>query len=152
MGLRQHMKEREALPDADHVAHHCKGSEIDEGVVLSSAFELRHATDTRPEETELSVNWLEFFKKAERAAAVDEIRKIIQLELKASARFAVFNVGSVRKQINDNPDIPNKIDVLYMPEDDDPSHAGVVGYVVDDLDVAAELALLDIELFPAKID
>lgn len=105
----------------------------------------------RPNEEDLSVNWLEVFGNLPQQQAVDCIRSVLQgkLTLKRRGRLAVFNVGAAK-------DAARRIDgcdlrVNYQPEGNDPSHAGIGGWeaVDDPLIVALELRRVVLDAYPA---
>lgn len=105
----------------------------------------------RPNEEDLSVNWLEVFGNLPQRQAVDCIRSVLQgkLTLKHRGRLAVLNVGAAK-------DAARRIDgcdlrVTYQPEGNDPSHAGIGGWeaVDDPLILALELRRVVLDVYPA---
>ena len=106
------------LPDRDHVLRYAKFSDIlDDGTLNCSAFQLR------PQDSGLSVNWMEYFKNLPKREQIDEIRGLIRLTMKPSGRLAELNVGQTRTQID------RALRFVHMPlsADDtyvaDPSHS-----------------------------
>lgn len=126
-----------AIPDHDHLSRYCKPSTIDDGLPTASAFELR------PGEDHLSVSWLEYFGAHDVATAIQLVRGAFHdksYRLRPGGRFAVFRCGTARIAVSDGTESPLSIE--HLPLVDDPSHAGVFGYAVDDFEVAVELAAL----------
>ena len=84
------------VPDADHIARYCGGSQVKpDGTISGAAFRLRKRSG-QPE-LYLSVNWLEHLNKSDRGAEIDEIRRVLSQKLKlgSRARIAVLNVGAM---------------------------------------------------------
>ena len=80
------------LPADDHVVRYVKPSMIlEDGVVDGSDFRVRAV---RPDETGLSVNWLEAFpgKKEHR---LNEVRRLFRLRVRPNGRFAELNVDTI---------------------------------------------------------
>lgn len=125
------------LPAGDQIVRYVKGSLIQEdGTVDGSDFRLR---PHRPDETGLSVNWLEALGpgKAHQLAAV---RRLCRLRLRLSGRFAELNVGTVMRKV------AVELDTLRIVQDPleatleydrDPSHAEIIGLPPGDSDQAA---------------
>lgn len=88
----------------------------------------------------LSVNWLEFFGMPDRATAVGEMREVFgaSFDLRVSGRFAVLNVGDAVRRVLESTGYAVRAE--HLPTDDNPSHAGIVGYSHDDAEVARTLA------------
>ena len=104
-----------------------------DGLPKVAAFELRER------DTSLSVNWLEYFGP-ERESSIQEIRQVIQITLRPNGRFAILSVAAAKEAVviggGSSPD------VFSSPHLNDPSHASISGYTVDDFDVAVELKAL----------
>lgn len=104
-----------------------------DGLPKVAAFELRER------DTSLSVNWLEYFGP-ERGPSIQEIRQAIQITLRPNGRFAVLGVAAAKEAIivggGSSPD------VFSSPHSNDPSHASISGYTIDDFDVTVELRVL----------
>ena len=125
------------IPDDDHLSRYCKPSTVDDGLPTASAFELR------PGEDHLSVNWIEYFGVPDVAAAMHLVRGAFHdktYRLRPGGRFAVFRCGAAKIAVGDRTGSPLSIE--QRPLADDPSHAGVSGYGVDDFEVAVELAAI----------
>ena len=125
------------IPDRDHLSRYCKPSTVDDGLPTASAFELR------PGEDHLSVNWLEYFGAPDPATAIQLVRGAFHdkaYRLRTGGRFAVFRCGAARLAVGDGTGRPLRIE--HLPLVEDPSHAGVLGYDVDDFEVAVELAAI----------
>lgn len=108
------------LPDTDNVSRYCNYKKTHQGgLPTPKAFELRGG------ESYLSVNWLEYFKKASIDENLSEVREVLRRKgfgIRKSGRFMVLNVGAIRSELG------NLVTVRHMPECDDPSHAAILGY------------------------
>ncbi len=94
---------------------YCSPKHVQDEKILESAFELRK------NEKSLSMNWLEYFKH--QAGLPKPVQQLItsvgsKLKLKTSGRFAKLHVGTAKQRITG-------IDITYMPETNNPSHAGI---------------------------
>ena len=143
------------IPPQDHISRWCKPSQIDNGIVGSSAFML----GTNDIDDALSVNWLEFFGYADRDREIAEIQHILSLkmiEIKKTSRIAVLNVGQSLDAIEKLLSGKLNVTVLHNPDREegrweDPSHASIYGLTRDDDSQTAATALCDsiIDLYPA---
>jgi hypothetical protein len=114
------------------------------GQVTGTAFQLRQI------EEYLSVNWLEFFRLADRQEEIREVRKVLRLKLGAKAKIAVLNVGKTISYVRtQSPDARN-LSMLHEPEEDDPSHSGIYGFQYDDHLIADLIAGIVQETYPAR--
>ncbi|MDE0508763.1 MAG: hypothetical protein OXI17_09035 [Gammaproteobacteria bacterium] len=124
------------LPDHDHVVRYVKPSMVKEdGTVDGADFQLR---PNRPDDSGLSVNWLEVFG-SDHVHQLDEVRRLGRLQLKANGRFAEINVGKVRSEV------VQELETLRIVHDPleamggheaDPSHAEITGLPPGDSDQA----------------
>ena len=125
------------LPAADHVVRYVKPSMIlEDGTPDGSDFRLRAA---RPDETGLSVNWLEAFEPP-KTQQLSEVRRLFRLSVRRNGRFAELDVGTTLRTVSE------KLTTLRMLHDPleataefdaDPSHAQIVGLPPGDSDEAA---------------
>ena len=106
-----------------HVARYCKKGTVESGQVMSAAFL------PRPNEDGISVNWLEYFSNIQEDALA-QVRLHIALNLDSDGRFAVLNVGDVRRL---------RLQVNHKPSRRDPSHTLIPGFSIQDQDVADDL-------------
>ena len=122
------------LPDADHIARYCAPRQVENGLPRWGAFQPRAG------EGHLSVNWLEYFGNRDLTAAVDAMREVFgaTFNLRRNGCFAVLNVGDVTRRIQDTTN--RSVRAEHLPNDDNPSHAGLVGYSHDDTEVARAIA------------
>ena len=67
----------------------------DDGTADGSDFRLRAS---RPDETGLSVNWLEAFEPG-KVHQLAEVRRLCRLRLSPRGRFAEMNVGTVLREV-----------------------------------------------------
>jgi len=107
----------------------------------------------KPNEEDLSVNWLEVFGKLPQQQAIDCIRSVLQgkLTIKPRGRLAVLNVGAVKDAARRTDGC--NLRVNYQPEGNDPSHAGIGGWEATDdpLIVALELRRVLLDVYPAVV-
>lgn len=79
------------LPDDSHVVRYVKPTDIlDDGSVDGSAFRLK------PNETGLSVNWLDFFVGMTKSQQLDEVRRLARLTMRRNGRLAELDVDHTR--------------------------------------------------------
>lgn len=128
---------RTDLPTGDQIVRYVKPSMIQEdGTVDGSDFRLRSA---RPDETGLSVNWLEAFGLGKNHQ-LGEVRRLCRLRLRPKGRFAEMNVGMVIREVAKELETLRVVhDPLSATEafDADPSHAEIIGLPPGDSDQAA---------------
>jgi hypothetical protein len=104
---------------------------------MAAAFELRRS------EKHLSVNWLEYFCGKDLSATIERVREVFRsrsYHVRPNGRFAVLNVGAAKVAVLEA--FERVLRIEHMPSDDDESHAGILGYTADDLDVTVELTAL----------
>ena len=135
------------LPDKDHISRYCSPRQVENGLPLAAAFEMRSAT-----EEYLSVNWLEYWKTSDRQNALVHVRAELELKVKKAGRFAVLNVGEVKASIESIT--RRSATVTHEPTSKMESHAGVFGFDHSDLAVSVELArrVTSSDVFPAIAD
>ena len=126
------------LPDDDHASRYCKPTAVDDdGLPMTGAFVPRNGEDY------LSANWLEYFTEPDLSRAVQRVRAAFRNKgyaLRPQGCFAVLNVGAVKTVVLEAVGRTLRID--HLPLNNDPSHAGILGYSADDLAVAVELKAL----------
>jgi hypothetical protein len=126
----------EDLPAADHIVRYVKPSMIEEdGTANGAEFRLR---PHRPDETGVSVNWLEVFDPG-RAHQLAEVRRLYRLEVKKRGRFAELNVGAVCEKVAEELETLRIVHDPLDPEggfEADPSHAEITGLPPGDSDQA----------------
>ena len=138
------------IPGQNNVARFCRPWQAPDGHVEATAFMVR------PDESSLSVNWLEFLKCSNREKEIAELRKIYSLKFTVGsrARIAILNVGEVcEKVLKESPDGRN-LEILHDPEFtekySDQSHSGIYNLRYDD-ELIAELLLETVrEAHPAR--
>ena len=112
----------ENLPGNDNVVRYASPSKIINGKVDGTAFRLRNG------ESNLSVNWLEYFKSLSKTQQLAEVCQVVQLQLNPRGLFAELNVGITQESANQD-----RIDLRFVhrPKDAvgqmpaDPSHAQI---------------------------
>ena len=137
----------EPVPDQNHISRYCSATRCTEtGAVTGAAFLLR------PNESYLSVNWLEFLQLAGREEEIQLIRSVLrsQLTLGGNARIAVLKVRDViTRVLNETPDSTN-LSVLHEPLESGPSHSGIFGMGVEDHLIADLISEVILETYPAQ--
>lgn len=147
------------IPDPDHVLRHVNALHHDNGTVHGDAFSWK---PKRPGDG-CSVNWIERAQGDDRAAQIEDIRRVKRREWKASHRLAILNVGEVRQTLAaklaelglvGDPDVFHdpleSTDTHPLPDD---THALILGIPHEDspagMAVRASLATIVIEALPA---
>ena len=124
------------LPAGDQIVRYVKPSMIqDDGTPDGSDFRLRAS---RPNETGLSVNWLEAFEPG-KVHQLNEVRRLCRVRLRSRGRFAEMNVGTILREVTKELDTLRIVhDPLEEKEDfdADPSHAEITGLPPGDSDHA----------------
>ncbi|MCI0559949.1 MAG: hypothetical protein MN733_15770 [Nitrososphaera sp.] len=143
------------VPNTDHISRYGGGAHIKpDGTVSGTAFRLRERLG-QPERY-LSVNWLEYLNKSERAAEIAEIRTIFAAKFKrvgSQAKIAVLNIGELRDYVFQNSEDNRDLQVLHEPDEpEDPSHSGVHNLRLDDNLIADLIAQTVQEIYPARGD
>jgi hypothetical protein len=115
------------LPTADHIVRYVKKTMIEEdGTVNGADFRLR---PNRPDETGVSVNWLEAFD-ADKRQQLAEVRRLFRLTVRPAGRFAELNVGTVSETVAGELATLRIVHDPLDAESDfeaDPSHAEITG-------------------------
>ena len=75
------------LPGNDNVVRYASPSKIVNGKVDGTAFRLRNG------ESNLSVNWLEYFKSLSKTRQLAEVCRVVRLRLSPKGLLAELNVG-----------------------------------------------------------
>lgn len=126
------------LPDGHHVVRYAKPTSIrEDGKVDGSEFRLR---PHRPDDTGVSVNWLECFRDCSKDRQLAEVRRLSRLEMKKSGRLAELNVGATKQYISSELESLRFVNRPLNAEgeyDADPSHSEIVGLPPGDSDQAA---------------
>lgn len=133
------------LEATDHVFRHIKKSWMDGNFIEPAAFRLRLDKN----EKGLSVNWVEYFKKTKPRDAVAPLLEIFtkkNRKVGGASIFAMLNVAQAKAAAAKYVSVA----IVPKPEDDDASHAEIVGYEEYNDQVAEELANIILEKFPAK--
>jgi len=120
------MKGDELGPD-EHIVRYVKPSMVlEDGSPDGSDFQLR---PNRPDETGLSVNWLEALGMR-KEQQLTEVRRLCRLHRRPKGRFAEMNVGEVRRKVAEELVTLRVIHDPLEPVgafDADPSHAEITG-------------------------
>ena len=146
---------RDDLPADDQIVRYVKPSMIqDDGTADGSDFRLRAS---RPDETGLSVNWLEAFEPGN-VHQLSEVRRLCRLRLSPRGRFAEMNVGTVLREV---ATVLGTLRIVHDPLeanerfDTDPSHAQIIGLPPGDSDhallVGDLIADCVIAMYPATL-
>ena len=147
---------RRDLPEDDHIVRYVKPSMIeDDGTPDGSDFRLRAS---RPDETGLSVNWLEAFAP-NKDHQLSEVRRLCRLRLRPNGRFTEMNVGTVLRNVAEELDTLRIVHDPLEPRgrfEHDPSHAQIIGLPSGDADQAVLvgdlIAECVIDMHPAIVE
>jgi hypothetical protein len=135
------------LDPSHHIFRYVGGASIDGDFIEPAAFR-RKVKDSKLEEG-LSVNWVEYFKKATPKEAIAPLREIFDKKFKigATAKFALLNVGAAKTAAARY----TAVSIVLDEQDDDPSHSLIKDYdEAFNNQVAEELQKVIIDSFPAK--
>ncbi len=115
------------LPAGDQIVRYVKPRMVEEdGTANGADFRLR---PTHPDETGLSVNWLEAFGP-EKDHQLTEVRRLCRLTRRPNGRLAEMNVGEIRSSVSEELDTLRIVhDPLEAAQgcDADPSHSAITG-------------------------
>ena len=112
------------LPEDSSVVRYVGFTRIQGEMVEGSAFALR------PGEIGLSINWLDYFSALTKEEQLDQVRRLIHLNVGARAVFAELNVGDTLRTVGSTlPSLqfvhsPAAASESYMA---DPSHSEIRG-------------------------
>ncbi len=85
------------LPGDNHVVRYAKPTSVrTDGKVDGSAFCLRA---NRPDDTGLSVNWLECFRNRKKEEQLAEVRRLARLKMREGGRLAELNIGATKQYV-----------------------------------------------------
>jgi hypothetical protein len=136
-----------SIPDEHHIARYCPRKHLSsQGDITGSAFLLRREKG----EQNLSVNYLEFFNCPNRAIAITRVKETINLELQPGSRFAVMNVGNVKKRVLEETTDKRKLEIVHTPSQNDPSHSQISNLDPDNELIAELIVQTVIEVYSAK--
>ena len=109
----------------NHIVRYAKRTSIlEDGSVGGTAFQLR------PQESCLSVNWLECFKECSEPEQLGKIMRLIRLKMNKNGCLAKLSVGQTTRHLHSELD---GIRFVHCPldqegcHDADPSHSGIMG-------------------------
>ncbi len=144
------------LSDASNVVRYVKPSLIAGKELSYEAFCLRAE---RPDESGLSVNWLEYFGDFDKSERLEKIRGVSNLRRARNGRYAEINVGKLRAMV---AGYLNGFAVTHSPihgddgRDSDPSHSEIKGLPPGNTKegrwIGERIARCVIELHPAVGD
>ncbi len=112
------------LPNEDDVVRYARPSQVRDGVVDGSAFILRDM------ESGLSVNRLDHFGGVAKERQLDEIRRLIRMNVSLNGRFAELNVGATLRRLSGELSALRFVLSPLAAEDGfeaDPSHSEILG-------------------------
>ncbi len=143
------------VPDNDHVARYCKGSDFDDdGRCTYAAFLLRPATSGKVREDYLSVFWLDSLTRSDRAAPIVKLRAEVSrlqvLNPGKTAKYAVLNVGRTRATVNARCADSRWIRITEETDGHPYFHAGIHDTADEEETVAAAISDSIVEIHPAK--
>lgn len=143
------MINNQPIPDTDSVLRHCSGQELDDdGWPMAAAFEPRLDKG----ETELSVNWLQFFQFATFDEQLDALRsELAQVrKVKPSHRLAQLIVGTSKQYVQQHSHDGRVLRFLHRPRNDD-SHSEIFDVTPGHKVIARLLANTVVNHFSAKV-
>ena len=119
------------LPDESHVVRYAAPRHIhDDGSVDGYIFRLR------PQESGLSVNWLEYFSQLTKPQQLEQVRQLSRLNLRRNGRFAELSVDLARRELLDLAFRHRPLEATdQYPAD--PSHSEIIGLPPGDSPQAA---------------
>ena len=97
----------------------------------------------REGEEYLSVNWLEYLRQQDLPTALELVRAAFRqkgFRLAHKGRFSVLKVAAIKAAAAEVAG--RELHLQHLPSPVDESHAGIFGYALEDLAIAAELAAL----------
>ena len=113
-----------SIPEHSSVVRYVGFTRIRGGLVEGSAFSLR------PGEIGLSINWLDFFHGLTKEDQLEQVRRLIHMNVGARSAFAEFNVGQTCRLIGN---LLPEIQFVHSPAPPnerypaDPSHSEILG-------------------------
>jgi hypothetical protein len=128
------------IPDDDHVMRHVPYNRLlkdEDGNVLGL---LAHAFETRENEKDLSVNWLEHFKQIDyyqNVVATVHIYRATR-NIKKKCHFSVGKVANILSTCKKHS--ASKVKVVHDRIDDNPSHSAIIRLPNNDLELMEALA------------
>ena len=133
----------ECVPDSDHVLRHIKGRFIEGDEIDGGGFRLRET------ETELSFNWIEYYRTLTSDEQLQKIRDTFPLEVKKKDKFVKLNVGRAKNHVSREHPEGKVIDFIEDGDDEVPSHCLMT--VVPEIDEMIGDLLVEciLEVFPA---
>jgi hypothetical protein len=136
-----------ALDPVHHIFRYVGGASIDGDFIDPAAFRRKIKKDGKMEEG-LSVNWVEYFKKATPAEAVPPLCDIFVKKgrkIGTTSKFTLLNVGEAKKAAQKYA----AVSVVLDAQEDDPSHSLIKDYdeVFND-QVAEELHKVILAAYP----
>lgn len=125
------------LPDESHVVRYAAPRHIhDDGSVDGYIFRLR------PQESGLSVNWLEYFSQLTKPQQLEQVRQLSRLNLRRNGRLAELSVDLARQELPDlaflhrpleataqYPADPSYSEIIGLPPGD-PPQAALIGDMI----------------------
>ena len=137
------------IPDGHHVSRVCSKTRLTEdgSRPLPAAFKIRKIDEY------LSVDWLEFLDSSGRPSQIKAVREMCeqrQLRLKASAKFAVLNVGITKEWVKNGNTGNRKLFFVHQPKNQEDSHSGIfnTNHSDNDLLIATLISESVIEMHP----
>jgi hypothetical protein len=106
----------EPIPDPDHVLRYVKARFIQGEDIDGSGFRLRE------NETELSFNWMEYYRNRTADEQLQLIRKTFPLKSNKKDKFVKLNVGSAKRHVNGEHPENKTIDFIEDGDEQVPSH------------------------------
>ncbi len=123
------------LTDDAHVVRYVKPRKLlEDGSVDGSEFRLR------PDDSGLSVNWLECFRDRSKDEQLTEVRRLSRLDMRPTGCLAELNVGATKRHVQNGYAVllfVHKPLVANCKYEADPSHSEILGLPPGDSPQAA---------------
>ena len=123
------------LPETDHVVRYASPRNIHEdGTLDSSVFCLR------PQDSGLSVNWLERFSGFSKTEQLEQVRRLARLDMRRNGRLGELNVGLTKRYLLETLPSLSFVNRPLATDDQyaaDPSHSEITGLPLGDSPEAA---------------
>jgi len=133
----------DSIPGSDHVLRHVNARLIQGDEIDGSGFQLRK------DETELSFNWMEYYRTLTAEEQIQSIRDTFPLNVKKKDKFVKLNVGHAKNHVSSEHPEQKTIDFVEDGCPKVPSHCLMRGEPDIDAMMGDLLAECILEKFPA---
>ncbi len=133
----------DSIPNSDHVLRHVNAKLIQGEDIDGGAFRLRK------DETELSFNWMEYYRTLRIEEQIQSIRDTFPLKVKKKDKFVKLNVGQAKSHVSGEHPQKKTIDFIEDGCVKVPSHSVMRGEPDIDAMMGDLLADCILDKFPA---